>query len=234
MSASPVILRPTSTREERRAKRDARRAKQRGENAGRAARMHVDRLTWERDAHLAEFPSVGPALPRINVGCSGWFYWHWRGGFYAADLPTAKWFTHYADYFKTVELNAPFYSWPTIATVRGWTRQLGRRRFVYTVKASELITHVKRFTGTRTLIRDFGHIADLLGPRMAASSFSYRPAFTTRALAWIESSHSWTRPGATSWNFDIVAGGTSGSLQPFVQAAPSSAPAAVRGCRMNW
>ncbi len=139
--------------------------------------MHAARLAWERDADLAEFPSVGPALPRINVGCSGWFYWHWRGGFYAADLPTANWFTHYADHFKTVELNAPFYSWPTIATVRGWTRQLGRRKFAYTVKASELITHVKRFTGTRTLIRDFGHIADLLGPRMGCFLFQLPPSF---------------------------------------------------------
>jgi hypothetical protein len=37
---------------------------------------------------------------------------------------------------------------------------------VYTVKASEVITHVKQFKGTKTLIRDFGFIADLLGPLM--------------------------------------------------------------------
>jgi uncharacterized protein YecE (DUF72 family) len=166
----------TATKEERRARRDARRAKQRIENVGRAAEKHFSRLEWERDADL-ELPAVSSALPRVNVGCSGWFYWHWRGAFYADDLPTAHWFKHYAAHFRTVELNAPFYSWPTPATVRGWIRQVGRRNFVYTVKASELITHVKRFTGTRTLVRDFGHIADLLGPRMGCFLFQLPPGF---------------------------------------------------------
>jgi uncharacterized protein YecE (DUF72 family) len=76
-----------------------------------------------------------------------------------------------------VELNAPFYSWPTAAVVATWLRQAGRRRFIYTVKVSELITHVKRFTGTRTLVRDFGHIADLLGPRMGCFLFQLPPSF---------------------------------------------------------
>jgi uncharacterized protein YecE (DUF72 family) len=176
MSASPAIQKVTATREQRRAMREERRAKQRSENVGRAARMHAARLEWERQTNHAAFPRLATALPRINVGCSGWFYWHWRGEFYPADLPTSKWFTHYAAHFKTVELNAPFYSWPTPATVRGWIRQAGRRSFVYTVKASELITHIKRFTGTKTLIRDFGHIADLLGPRMGCLLFQVPPS----------------------------------------------------------
>jgi uncharacterized protein YecE (DUF72 family) len=166
---------PSLTREERRAKREARRAKQREENVGRAATMHLARLAWER----TEGPRTedGPALPKVNVGCSGWFYWHWRGGFYPENLPTAEWFPRYARQFKTVELNAPFYSWPTVAAVRAWARSLGRRKFVFTVKASELITHVKRFSGTRTLVRDFGHIADLLGPRMGCFLFQLPPSF---------------------------------------------------------
>ena len=168
--------RPILTKEERRARRDAKRAKQREENVGRSAKMHVARMDWER--------SVGPhgnapepSRPRVNVGCSGWFYWHWRGGFYSASLPTNRWFEHYAKHFRTVELNAPFYSWPTTAAVQTWVRQAGRRRFIYTVKVSELITHVKRFTGTKTLVRDFGHIADLLGPRMGCFLFQLPPSF---------------------------------------------------------
>ena len=167
----------SSTWEERRAKREARRAKQREGNVGRAAKMHAARLSWEREVQPAA--RVAPASPpsRFEVGCSGWFYWHWRGGFYPADLPTTKWFSHYAKRFRTVELNAPFYSWPTIATVETWMRQAGRRRFVYTVKAPELITHIKRFSGTRTLIRDFGHIADRLGARMGCFLFQLPPSF---------------------------------------------------------
>jgi uncharacterized protein YecE (DUF72 family) len=170
-------MKPSPTREGRRAKREARRAKQRIQNVGRAARMHTARLEWERQAKLPAFSTVGSALPRINIGCSGWFYWHWRGEFYDTDLPTGDWFAHYADHFKTVELNAPFYSWPTVGTVHSWLRQAGRKNFIYTVKASELITHIKRFTGTKTLIRDFGHIADLLGSRMGCFLFQLPPSF---------------------------------------------------------
>lgn len=171
-------LEPTAeTKEERRLRREARRSKQRAANAGRAKKMHSARLEWEQESDRAAILRESVELPQFNVGCSGWFYWHWRGGFYAADLPTSKWFGHYADRFRTVELNAPFYSWPTMATVRGWTRQTEGRRFVYTVKVSELITHVKRFIGTKTLIRDFGHIADVLGPRMGCFLFQLPPSF---------------------------------------------------------
>ena len=143
---------PVLTREERRAKREVRRAKQREENVGRAEKMHLARLAWEGKTKQ---PAVKHCpLPQFNVGCSGWFYWHWRGGFYPAALPTNQWFEHYK-HFKTVELNAPFDSWPTTAAVQAWLRQTERRKFVFTVKASELITHVKRFNGTKTLVRDF-------------------------------------------------------------------------------
>ncbi len=175
MPNSLDLEKPLLTKEERRAKREARRAKQRSENVGRAARMHAARIEWERAASAQS--EIDSHLPRINIGCSGWFYWHWRGGLYPQTMPTSQWFAHYAAHFKTVELNAPFYSWPTPATVQSWVRQLGRRKFVYTVKVSELITHVKRFTGTRTLVRDFGHIADLLGSRMGCFLFQLPPSF---------------------------------------------------------
>ena len=64
-----------------------------------------------------------PVAREFHVGCSGWFYWHWKGGFYGAEFPTGDWFAHYAERFKTVELNAPFYSWPTVAAVNTWVRQ---------------------------------------------------------------------------------------------------------------
>ena len=110
------------------------------------------------------------------VGCSGWFYWKWRGPFYPADLPTSGWFDHYAKQFSTVEINASFYSWPTVANVKGWCRQPGNPNFVYTVKVCELITHIKRFKGTKTLVRDFGLIADILGERMGCFLFQLPPS----------------------------------------------------------
>jgi uncharacterized protein YecE (DUF72 family) len=165
-----------STIEERRLKRAARREKQRQDNVGRAAKMHAARIEAEKSVEASTGGDEGHD-GQVYIGCSGWFYWHWRGAFYPAELPTSGWFKHYAGRFKTVELNAPFYSWPTVATVNSWTRQAGRLQFIYTVKVCELITHVKRFAGTKELVRDFGLIADLLGPRMGCFLFQLPPSF---------------------------------------------------------
>lgn len=165
-------LKPVLTAEERRTRKKEKREKQREANAGRALKMH--------DARLATAPHPAPFnhdLPAVNVGCSGWFYWHWRGAFYPQDMPTKEWFTHYAYNFPTVELNAPFYAWPTVNAVKAWVKQAGSREFVYTVKACELITHVKQFSRTRILIKDFGYIADLLGPRMGCFLFQLPPSY---------------------------------------------------------
>jgi uncharacterized protein YecE (DUF72 family) len=163
----------TSTVDERRAKKAEKRIKQREITVLRAAKMHKARLLAEKTGGLPQV-STPPAL---NIGCSGWFYWHLRGSFYPTQMPTKDWFSHYADHFRTVELNAPFYSWPTLATVQSWRKQADGREMVYTVKASELITHIKRFEGTKTLIRDFGHIADLLGPLMGCFLFQLPPSY---------------------------------------------------------
>ena len=165
------------SKEERRRRRAARREQQRQANIGRAQKMHFARMEQQKNATPRQSTTESGKTHRLFVGCSGWFYWHWRGAFYPADLPTNRWFAHYAGKFKTVELNAPFYSWPTVATVESWTRQAGRRPFVYTVKVCELITHIKRFARTKTLVQDFGLIADLLGRRMGCFLFQLPPSF---------------------------------------------------------
>ena len=162
--------------QQRRARREARRAKQRLENVVRAKNMHAVRVSGEFASH-PPLSATASSQRHFQIGCSGWYYWHWKGLFYPEDLPSARWFDHYANKFRTVELNAPFYSWPTVATVKTWVRQARRRRFVYTVKVSELITHTKRFVGTKTLIRDFGLIANILGPRMGCFLFQLPPSF---------------------------------------------------------
>jgi uncharacterized protein YecE (DUF72 family) len=161
--------------------REVRRQRQRDANLHRAAAMHRARRQWERE-HAAEekpfrpLPGIRAGRQELYIGCSGWFYWHWRDHLYA-NVPGSQWFSRYASRFRTVELNAPFYSWPTLMTVQSWLRQAARRRFVYTVKVSELITHTRRFVGTRRLVRDFGLIADLLGPRMGCFLFQLPPSF---------------------------------------------------------
>jgi len=159
------------TLEERRERRQLRREKQRENNIRRAGKMHKAGLKI-----AAEEQKTSSHLERSEyVGCSGWRYWKWRDSFYA-DVPQAKWFEHYSAIFHTVEINASFYSWPTVANVQAWRRQSGGRSFVYTVKVCELITHVKRFKGTKTLIRDSGLIADILGEQMGCFLFQLPPS----------------------------------------------------------
>jgi len=55
--------------------------------------------------------------------------------------------------------------------------QPGKKKFVYTVKVCEHITHIKKFKGTKTLIRDFGMIADVLGDRMGCFLFQLPPSY---------------------------------------------------------
>jgi uncharacterized protein YecE (DUF72 family) len=162
---------------QRRARRQERRVKQRQENVGRAQKMHVARIAGKFTTSSSASIPASVEAPELHIGCSGWYYWHWKGLFYPESLPTNRWFDHYAARFRTVELNAPFYSWPTVATVGTWVRQAGRRHFIYTVKVPELITHTKRFQGTKTLIHDFGLVADILGPRMGCFLFQLPPSF---------------------------------------------------------
>jgi uncharacterized protein YecE (DUF72 family) len=145
--------------------------------------MHAARLQMERAVHGKSTASLKASA---YIGCSGWFYWKWRGMFYPDELPTGEWFHHYANRFDTVEINASFYSWPTVANVKAWGRQPGKRSFVYTVKVCELITHIKRFRGTKSLIKDFGMIADILGDRMGCFLFQFPP------------SHRYTKPRLTA------------------------------------
>ncbi len=139
--------------------------------------MHAARLDFEKStAKKLPFTNKVKGLQTF-IGCSGWFYWHWRGSFYSDALATKDWFTTYARHFKTVELNAPFYSWPTVNTVKTWLRQMGKKDFYHTVKANELLTHTKKFKGTKELVKDFGLIADLLDKKMGCFLFQFPPSF---------------------------------------------------------
>lgn len=82
-------------------------------------------------------------MERVRIGCSGWSYGDWRGGLYPDELPRRRWLERYAEVFDTVEINAPFYRLPKDETVRGWTEQVPGD-FVFAVKASRYLTHMKR------------------------------------------------------------------------------------------
>jgi uncharacterized protein YecE (DUF72 family) len=88
-----------------------------------------------------------PVPPAIHVGCSGWSYDDWRQTVYAG-APPARWLTLYAELFDTVEVNSSFYRLPTRATARRWAESTPEG-FVFALKASRYLTHVRRLRGIR-------------------------------------------------------------------------------------
>jgi uncharacterized protein YecE (DUF72 family) len=85
----------------------------------------------------------------LRIGCSGWNYAHWRDGvFYPPRLPPRRWLEHYAQHFDTVEVNATFYRLPRASAVANWLDQTPPG-FVFTIKMSRYVTHVKRLRDLR-------------------------------------------------------------------------------------
>jgi uncharacterized protein YecE (DUF72 family) len=84
-------------------------------------------------------------LRPVHVGCSGWNYRHWRERFYPPDLPASRWLEHYARRFDTVEVNTTFYRLIGRDAVAHWVRQTPEG-FIFAVKASRYLTHVKRLS----------------------------------------------------------------------------------------
>ena len=80
--------------------------------------------------------------PRVYIGTSGYSYKSWDKTFYG-DTPKRLQLEYYITQFPTVELNATFYRLPSEAMVRGW-RERVRPDFVYAVKGSRFITHMKK------------------------------------------------------------------------------------------
>jgi uncharacterized protein YecE (DUF72 family) len=90
----------------------------------------------------------------VRIGCSGWNYTHWRDVVYPRGLPASRWLDHYATLFDTVEINTTFYRLPSVAAVGGWVEQTPTD-FVFAVKASRFLTHMKRLTDMDRGVRRF-------------------------------------------------------------------------------
>jgi len=83
----------------------------------------------------------------VRIGCSGWNYQAWKDEFYEGK-PARLWLQHYAQHFDTVEVNNTFYRLPLKSSVASWVAQ-APPRFLFSVKASRYLTHIKRLTDLR-------------------------------------------------------------------------------------
>ena len=83
-------------------------------------------------------------MAKIHIGTSGFSYSHWEDGvFYPPGLARAKQLEYYSQHFQTVELNNPFYHLPPAKTFTGW-HQRTPKDFIFALKASRYITHIKK------------------------------------------------------------------------------------------
>ncbi|RPI26642.1 MAG: DUF72 domain-containing protein, partial [Acidobacteria bacterium] len=77
----------------------------------------------------------------VYVGTSGWQYKDWAKTFYPPR--TAGLLNYYSARFQTVEVNATFYRLPEKPVFEKWERETPAD-FVFAVKASRYLTHMKK------------------------------------------------------------------------------------------
>ena len=103
----------------------------------------------------------------VHIGTSGWHYKHWVGDFYPERYPPDKMFSWYAREFHTVEINNSFYRLPEERTFQRW-KELAPPGFIFAVKASRFITHIKRLKDAQDpidlLMSRAGPLRSALGP----------------------------------------------------------------------
>lgn len=93
-------------------------------------------------------------MRNVYIGTSGWSYKGWLGTSYPHKLPAARHFEHYATHFPTVEINLTFYRLPAPELVQGWRRK-APRGFVYALKGSRFITHMKKLVGVEAALETY-------------------------------------------------------------------------------
>ena len=82
---------------------------------------------------------------------------------YPQGLPPSRWLSHYATLFDTVEVNSTFYRLASRDAVASWVKQTPDD-FVFALKASRYLTHMKRLTDTeRGVARFYERIEALAG-----------------------------------------------------------------------
>lgn len=113
---------------------------------------------------------------KIFIGTSGWSYKHWKGNFYPADIKDTDEFKYYQTQFSTVEINNSFYHLPLEKTFRRW-REDTPPEFLFSVKASRYITHMKKLKTDEDSIDIFLERVKLLKEKLGPVLFQLPPGW---------------------------------------------------------
>jgi uncharacterized protein YecE (DUF72 family) len=114
------------------------------------------------------------AFGHIHIGTSGWHYDHWRGPFYPPEMAAADFLEFYIRRFHTVEVNNTFYQLPEKKTLHTWAETVPKS-FIFTVKASRYITHMKKLKDPKKSVAKFFRRVEVFGPRLGPVLFQLPP-----------------------------------------------------------
>ncbi|HEX4332476.1 MAG TPA: DUF72 domain-containing protein [Usitatibacter sp.] len=90
----------------------------------------------------------------IRIGISGWRYEGWRGVFYPEGLVQRRELEYAASRFSTVEISGTFYSLQRPECFEAWRRDTPDG-FVFAVKGSRFITHMKKLRDIEVPLANF-------------------------------------------------------------------------------
>ncbi len=90
----------------------------------------------------------------IRVGISGWTYAGWRGRFYPKGLPHAQQLAYASRQVDTIEINGTHYCLQRPDDFARW-RDESPEGFVFAVKGSRFITHLKQLHDVETPLANF-------------------------------------------------------------------------------
>ncbi len=112
--------------------------------------------------------------PEYYLGCSGFYYNHWKSRFYPEKLAKTKWLQYYAEHFNTLEVNSTFYRFPSESMLEGWYKKTPEN-FKFTLKANRVITHRRKFHDTEQYTANFYSLAHLLAEKLLCVLFQLPP-----------------------------------------------------------
>ncbi|CAN7445699.1 DUF72 domain-containing protein [Knoellia sp. LjRoot47] len=102
----------------------------------------------------------------IRIGVSGWRYAGWRGDFYPTGLRQKDELSHVGERMSSVEINGSFYSLQRPTSYQRW-RSSVPDDFVFAVKGSRYVTHMKALRDVETPLANFFASGPLaLGPTL--------------------------------------------------------------------
>jgi len=93
-------------------------------------------------------------MAQLFAGTSGWAYPSWKPDFYPQKLAQKKFLNFYATQLNAVEVNFTFRQLVKESTLQNWLAETPAE-FRFTVKAHQVITHIKRLKGTEDFLPRF-------------------------------------------------------------------------------